>query len=211
MAAEIVTLLVALKEWQKAIAQLKHQGKSASEKHHTLEKARQQVLQQLQSEAIAKAIDELIAMAIAPDTPAAADVRATLSRDADSLLTVELRSVHPLTVSRKELEQVAATFLASPEVEQPIANSQELRAVFQKLSAAIPTAYREAIAVSRKQKKRRRRDLTIGTLQTVLGVGLIAGNTQIDAAFASSSYILGGNALIVAMQYLVGQLVEGDG
>ena len=206
MASEVTELLVALKEWQKAVKQLKHPGKSPRERAQRFAQAQQTVVEQLYSDAIAKEIDNLVQTAMAARTLDAATVRQWLQCDRNVLLSIELKTIQPMNASRTKLEKIATHYLKTPEQDQPLDDAQQLHQVFLTLSSIIPEAHKESISLSRKPKKRRRRDLTLGALQTALGIGLLAGNTQIDSAFANASYILGGNALMTAMQNLVGPL-----
>jgi len=206
MATAIADLLVALKEWQSAIQQFKQKGKSWKAKEQQLAHAEQHVLRCLESEAVAVQIEALIQQAIAAPSLTAEDIRTSLIKDADPLLTIELRTVHPLAISRKDLEKVIVAFLKTPDIDQPITSLEELKQAFFRLSATLPRAYRESINLSRKPKKVRRRDLSMGTLQTAIGIGLVAGNTQMDSTVAGSSYILGGNAILTALQNFVGHL-----
>ncbi|MDB9526040.1 hypothetical protein PN498_08585 [Oscillatoria sp. CS-180] len=208
--SDISELLIALKEWRKSVRQLKKKGKTPQERSRQLERARRKVLAHLSKESVIEEIDDLIQSATSLDTFSAEDVRETLTEDAESLVTVELRTVHPLAVKRKALEKLTTHFMNTPDKDEPIANSDELKTIFLRLSLIIPHEYWESIPLSRKQKKRRRRDLAMGTLQTTLGIGLLAGNTQLESIVANSSYILGGNALMAAMQNLIGHLHDID-
>lgn len=210
MAAAIADLLTALDDWQTAIQQLKKKGTSWPAKEHQLAQAEQRVLQCLEQETVAQEMTALIEAAIAAKSPTAEDIRTSLIKDADPLLTIELRTVHPLAISRKDLEKVVATFLSTPDTDQPITSVEELKQAFFRLSATLTRQYRASIKLSRKPKKQRRRDLSLATLQTAIGIGLVAGNTQMDSTVASASYILGGNAIMTALQNFVGHL-DGEG
>ncbi|NER82920.1 MAG: hypothetical protein F6K42_25865 [Leptolyngbya sp. SIO1D8] len=206
MASDMAGLLRALKRWRKGIKQIRKKGHSAQEPDHKIEQAREEVLAYLSSEAIADDLDSLIQKAIAPDSTSVETIRETLIKQPEPIVAVELKTIHPLAVSQKDLEKLIGTVLKTPDKEKPIANSQELKQMMIQLSLVIPEEYKAAAVLSRKPKKRRKRDLTLGTLQTVIGLGLLAGNSQLDASAADYSYILGGNALILAMQNLVGLL-----
>ena len=204
MASDISGLLLALKQWQKAVDQLRKKGTSSQEKDQTVEKARQKVLQYLETEPITHQLDALIQRAIAPESTSVEEIREILVKHPQPLVSVELRTVRPLAVSNKDLETLIETFLRTPDQEKTIANSQELKDIFGRISLAVPQQYKATIPLSRKAKKRRRRDWTLGVLHTVLGLGLLAGNTQLNSDAANASYILGGNALVIALQNLVG-------
>lgn len=204
MTAAIADLLTALDDWQTAIQQFKKKGISWPAKEQQLAQAEQRVLRCLEAETVAQEIAALIAAAIAAKSPTAEDLRASLINDAEPLLTIELRTVQALAVSRKDLEKVVAAFLATPDIDPPITSLEELKQAFFRLSATLPRQYRDSIKLSRKPKKVRRRDLSMATLQTAIGIGLVAGNTQMDSTVANSSYILGGNALMNALQNFVG-------
>lgn len=205
MASEVKALLIALKEWQKAVQQLKHQGKSTPEKAQQLAQAERQVLACLASTTVTAEIDEL--MQTATTTPALDPqaVRQLLRHEPDTLLSTELQTLRPMTTSRTKLDRLVEAYLQTRDRSQPLDDPEQLHQMFAVLSATILAEYQQSVAMSRKPKKQRRRDLMLGTLQTAVGIGLLAGNTQIDSAFASASYILGGNALITALQNLVGQ------
>ncbi|MEO1298027.1 MAG: hypothetical protein AAFW75_20060, partial [Cyanobacteria bacterium J06636_16] len=152
--------------------------------------------------------------AMAPTSTTPEELRAILVKHPQPLLSIELQTVHPLTVNPEDLEEIVYVFLRSPDEDKPIADSQELRTIFTQLSEVIPQKYEATKDLSRKQKKRRRRDLTLGTLHTALGIGLLAGNTQLDiistdvSYIANASYILGGNALLNAMKNLIGHVED---
>lgn len=205
MASQVTELLVALKEWQKAVKQLKHQGKSPQEKAQQLEAAEQKVLSILTSETVTAEIDELIHAAAANHDLDIEAVRQLWRCHPENLLSTELETIRPMTISRTKFDRLASESLKMRDRAHALDNSAELHKIFAALTAAIGEAHQQSIEMSRKPKKQRRRDLTLGTLQTAVGIGLLAGNTQIDSAFASASYILGGNALITALQNLVGQ------
>ena len=203
--SEIDQLLEALKDWQKAVNQLTKKKVPLPAAEAQLAQAQQAVLAHLADEAIADKIDKLIYKAIANDHSAEV-VRETLIKDGASLITIELKTVHPLSVSQHELEQLIEQFLTTPDHDKPLTSSDEVQSAFQQLSEAIAQAYPATQPLSRKHNKRRRRALAMGTLQTALGVGLLAGNTQMEPTVAGASYILGGNALLVALANLVGRL-----
>ncbi|MEM6437503.1 MAG: hypothetical protein AAF773_27155 [Cyanobacteria bacterium P01_D01_bin.115] len=203
--SEIEQLLQALKDWQKAVNQLTKKKMPLSAAEAQLAQAQQAVLAHLADEAIVDKLDKLIYKAIA-DCQLAEAVRETLIKDGASLITIELKTVHPLSVSQHELEQLIEQFLTTPDHDKPLTSSDEVQSAFQQLSEAIAQAYPATQPLSRKPKKRRRRDLAMGTLQTALGVGLLAGNTQMEPTVAGASYILGGNALLAALANLVGRL-----
>jgi ribosome-binding protein aMBF1 (putative translation factor) len=205
MASEVTELLIALKAWQKAVKQLKHQGKSTQEKMQQLEQAERQVLDCLEAAAVTTEIDALIQTATDSQALDAGTLRQRLRRDPDALLSTELQTLRPMTTSRTQLDQLVDEYLKTRDRPQPLDDPEQLHKLFAVLSSTVLAEYQQSIAMSRKPKKQRRRDLTLGTLQIAVGIGLLAGNTQIDSAFASASYILGGNALITALQNLVGQ------
>lgn len=203
--SEIEQLLQALKDWQKAVNQLTKKKMPLSAAEAQLAQAQQAVLAHLADEAIADKLDKLIYKAIATHH-SAETVRETLIKDGASLITIELKTVHPLSVSQHDLEQLIEQFLTTPDHDKPLTSSDEVQSAFRQLSEAIAQAYPATQPLSRKPKKRRRRDLAMGTLQTALGVGLLAGNTQMEPTVAGASYILGGNALLAAIANLIGRL-----
>jgi hypothetical protein len=109
--SDIEGLLKALKAWQKAVRQITSKDLSADAKQKSLEDARNQVLDYLETDSVAGEIDALIQQAIAPNSLTPDDVRRTLIQDSDPLLAIELRTVHPLSVSRKDLETLVHEFL----------------------------------------------------------------------------------------------------
>ena len=203
--SEIEQLLQALKDWQKAVNQLTKKKMPLSAAEAQLAQAQQAVLAHLADEAIADKLDKLIYQAIATHH-SAETVRETLIKDGASLITIELKTVHPLSVSQHDLEQLIEQFLTTPDHDKPLTNSDEVQSAFRQLSETIAQAYPATQPLSRKPKKRRRRDLAMGTLQTALGVGLLAGNTRMEPTVAGASYILGGNAMLAALANLVGRL-----
>ena len=162
--SEIDQLLRALKDWQKAVNQLTKKKVPLPAAEAQLAQAQQAVLAHLADEAIADKIDKLIYQAIA-DCQSAEAVRETLIKDGASLITIELKTVHPLSVSQHELEQLIERFLTTPDHDQPLTSSDEVQSAFQQLSAAIAQAYPATQQLSRKPKKRRRRAHAMGTLQ----------------------------------------------
>ena len=212
MASQIAGLLLALKQWQKAVYKLGKKGKPSRSQAKQLQTTQRKVLAYLKTELVAEEIDELIQNAIAPDGTSPEELREILVKHPQPLLSIELQTVHPLTVNAEDLEEIVYVFMRSPDEDKPVADSQELHAIFTQLSQTIPQEYHATKDLSRKLKKRRRRDLTLGTLHTVLGVGLLAGNTQLDmistdvSYIANASYILGGNALLNAMKNLIGEI-----
>ncbi|MEO1094529.1 MAG: hypothetical protein AAFX01_06475 [Cyanobacteria bacterium J06638_28] len=208
MPSDIPGLLTALKKWRKSVKKLRKKGKPLETREQKVAKARQKVLKHLGAESVTDDIDEVIHHAIAPDGTPVEAVRETLIKHPVPIICTELRTIHPLAVSRKELETLIQTFLQTPDDEKPVADSEELRQIFVQLSLTIPEAYKATSELSRKQKKRRKRDLTLGTLNTAIGIGLIAGNSQLGTNVADYSYLLGGNALMLAMRNLVGTRVD---
>ena len=207
MASDVTELLVALRTWQKAVQQLKHAGTTAAERHTILADAQQQVLAQLAKSSIEAEIEALIQAA--DKEPGITDeLRSRLCQDPDPFVATELGSIHPMGVSHNTFQQVIADYLRSPDSEHPIHDSQQILKIFTALNDAVLMEHQETIALSRKPKKRRRRDLSLGTLQTAIGIGLVAGNTQMDSTVANSSYILGGNALLTALQNFVGRIED---
>ncbi|NEQ43613.1 MAG: hypothetical protein F6K00_08665 [Leptolyngbya sp. SIOISBB] len=207
MASAVTELLVALRAWQKAVKQLKHQGKPPEERQQQLQVAEQQVLVQLAKKPVEAEIDDLIQTAAAAATTA--ELRSLLRQDPAPFLSAELGSIHPMGVSHNTFNQVITEYLKTAEAERPLDGSQQILQIFTALNEAVLAEHQATIALSRKPKKQRRRDLSLGTLQTAIGIGLVAGNTQMDFTIANSSYILGGNALLTALQNFVGRLEEG--
>jgi ATP-dependent Clp protease ATP-binding subunit ClpA len=207
MASEVTELLVALRAWQKAVQQLKHSGTTAAERQQVLEAAQQQVLSQLAKSSVEAEIDALI-QAAATASGATDELRSRLRQDPAPFVSTELDSIHPMGVSHNTFQQVIADYLRSPNAAHPLDDSQQILKMFTALNDAVLTEHEATVALSRKPKKRRRRDLSLGTLQTAIGIGLVAGNTQMDSTIANSSYILGGNALLTALQNFVGRIEE---
>lgn len=212
MAAHIEGLLVALKQWKQATNKLSKKGQPPSVRQKKMVKARKRVLTHLAIEPVEADLDELIQDALAPDSTSTQDIRKTLVKHPQPLLTLELKTVHPMAVKQKDLSKLVYLFLKTPDEAKPVASHQDVQKMFEQLSLIIPEVHEATKALSRKQKKRRRRDLTLGTLYTALGIGLLAGNSQLDlittdvSYVANASYILGGNALLSATKNLVGEL-----
>lgn len=208
MPSDIPGLLTTLKKWRKSVKKLRKKGKPLETREQKVDKARQQVLKHLGAESVADDIDGVIHQAIAPEGTPVEAVRETLIKHPVPIIGTELRTIHPLAVSRKELETLIQEFLQTPDDEKPVTDSEELRKIFVQLSLTLPEAYKATSELSRKQKKRRKRDLTLGTLNTAIGIGLIAGNSQLGTNVADYSYLLGGNALMLAMRNIVGTRVD---
>ncbi len=207
MASEVTELLVALRAWQKAVQQLKHAGTTAAERQQSLCTAQHQVLAQLAKSSVAAEIEALI-QAADKESGTTDELRSLLCQNPAPFVATELGSIHPMGVSHNTFQQVIADYLRSPDAEHPIHDSQQILKMFTALNDAVLAEHQATIALSRKPKKRRRRDLSLGTLQTAIGVGLVAGNTQMDSTVANSSYILGGNALLTALQNFVGRIED---
>ncbi len=201
---DIRELLRSLKQWQKAIRQLRKKGKSPAQRQQQLQKAQQAVMRALEMDTVDTQLKQLITTAASPDAANVDDLREVLIRDAQPLILVELRSVHPLPLRRKDLETIIDSFLRKSAEPAPIANTQELRDCCSKLQILMLQTVDEIAPLSRKAKKKRHRDLTQSTLHAVVGLGLLAGNTLVPHETAQYSYILGGNALLMAMRFLVG-------
>ncbi|MGF1523144.1 MAG: hypothetical protein ACFBSF_12585 [Leptolyngbyaceae cyanobacterium] len=212
MPSHISGLLLALKQWQKAVYRLGRKDKPSHPQAKQLDAAQAKVLTYLEADPVTEEIDELIQQAIAPNSTSPEELRTILVKHSQPLLAVELQTLHPLTFNPQDLEEIVYVFLRSSDEDKPVASSQELRNIFVQLSQIIPQEYQATKELSRKQKKRRRRDLTLGALHTALGIGLLAGNTQLDmistdvSYIANASYILGGNALLNAMKNIIGQV-----
>lgn len=207
MAAAMTELLVALRAWQKAVQQLKHQGKTPEERQQQLQVAAQQVLRQLAKTPVEAEIDALIQTAVTASEPTS-KLRSRLRQEPDPFLSAELGSIQPMGISHHTFHQVITAYLKTAEAAYPLDDSQQLRQIFTALNEAVLAEHQATIVLSRKPKKQRRRDLSLGTLQTAIGIGLVAGNTQMDSTIANSSYILGGNALLTALQNFVGRLED---
>ncbi|MEM1310651.1 MAG: hypothetical protein AAGF98_14350 [Cyanobacteria bacterium P01_H01_bin.153] len=212
MASAVTELLIALREWQKAVKQLKHQGKSPQERQQQLEVASQKVLEKLAITAVEEEINDLIQSSTSSE-PASVKLRLLLRRHPEPFLSAELESIYPMGISHTTLQKVIAEYLKAPDPEPSLDSSQQILKLFARMNSVALAEHQASIALSRKPKKRRRRDLSLGTLQTAIGIGLVAGNTQMDSTVANSSYILGGNALLTALQNFVGRVEDerGDG
>ncbi len=208
MTADITDLLLALKTWQKAVKHLNRQDQSLVERQQQLEQASQQVLHYLSNDTVVAEIESLMQQANQANGPSAQAVFNALQRDPDTLISVELRSLQPLNISRTQFQKGAMPAPRAAPDAACLEDSEQVQKVFLLLSSALAEAYQATTDLSRKPKKRRRRDVTLGALQTLLGVGLLAGNTQMEISFANASFILGGNALLSALQNLVGQVDE---
>jgi ribosome-binding protein aMBF1 (putative translation factor) len=205
MASDISELLKALKKWQKAIRQLKKKGKSPQQRQRQLERSEQEVMRYLTADTVQTEINDLIEAAIASDSPSAEELRAMLIRDTHPLIAIEIQTIKPLCLRPEDLEPIIAAFLQQSTQERPITKAEELSTLFSKLHLLIVREYKVIPTLSRKAKKRRKPDLTLGTLHTTVGLGLLAGNTLLDNETAKYSYILGGNALLMALRNFVGQ------
>ncbi|MEM9117205.1 MAG: hypothetical protein AAGD09_04905 [Cyanobacteria bacterium P01_F01_bin.56] len=205
MASEVTELLVTLKEWQKAIQQLRHQGKTAEDRQQQLEQASKKVLQCLSDDTVEAKIEALIQEASQFCEQSAQAGHDLLKKAPETLITVELSSLHPLNVSRTQFQRGAIAPLPAPSDEPCLEDLEQVQRIFVLLSSALAQEHQATTTLSRKPKKRRRRNITLGALQTLLGIGLLAGNTQLEMRFANASYILGGNALLSALQNLVGE------
>ncbi|MEM6838631.1 MAG: hypothetical protein AAF609_17470 [Cyanobacteria bacterium P01_C01_bin.120] len=210
MASAVTELLIALKEWRKAVKQLSHQGKSSAERQQQMQIAGQEVLEQLAATAVKNEINDLIESSTAAQ-PASNELRSQLRHHPEPFLSSEIASMQPLGISHTTMQKVVAEYLAAPDSENSLNDSQQILQLFTVMNTAAIAEHQASIALSRKPKKRRRRDLSLGTLQTAIGIGLIAGNTQMDSIIANSSYILGGNALLTALQNIVGHIEDESG
>lgn len=198
MSPEMTALLAALREWRQAIAALKH----CQDKQHweqQADAASQRILKHLSDPTVVEAIDGLIAAAIAPEDTTPETIRTRLLQQPTAIAAAEMRSIEALRVSHKELEQVFQAFLRRRAYQRPIPDSQTLAQQFQTLHEQIMADYRATLPLSRKLKKQRRQQLLRNVLFATLGMGLVAGNTQMQSETASVSYIVGGNAFLNAV------------
>jgi hypothetical protein len=207
MDTDIRSLLEALAQWRKACKKLEGAVPDRVSAEQEVSRAQAQVTTLLREDRIAEAFDQLIQANSAPAEPSEMRqkaVRNYLTHKQEDLIAAEMRTVQPLQISRRELSQIIAAYLQAQPQELPL-SSHDIPDLFPQLTEAIVQQYAASRSLPRQQKKRRKRKVATGVTFTMIGLGLMAGNSQSAATIATYSYILGGNALLQAVRDLIGE------
>lgn len=194
--------------WREAISDFKQGGKQLETKANHVKAAGKTVVTRLEDAQVAEAIASLMSSANANLPEIAQEVHQRLLRQPDRLVSREMESLGPLQLKRKELETLVFAYCHSLQKNTNLPAADQLSAHFISLQSALMEEIEAARPLTRKQKKRRKRQIATGILFTVAGLGLLAGNTLMDSDLAGASYILGGNALMQAVRDLVGEALE---
>ncbi|PSN20300.1 hypothetical protein C7271_02945 [filamentous cyanobacterium CCP5] len=201
----IRALLLALDDWRGAIAAFKHGGSDLASKAQQVRAAGAKVSDLLEDAAVATAIETLVKTAKTEFPQRLDSFHEELQRQPEPILTRELESLKPLSCSRKDLETLMQAYCEGPKHPPKLPRPDQLETYFISLQTAMLEDLQASRWLSRTQKKRRKRKIATGILFTTCGIGLLAGNTLMDWEYAATSYILGGNALMQAVQDLTGE------
>lgn len=204
MGSDIRELLTALADWRKAGDRLKRATPDRPTAEEAFNQAQNRVMEILQRKSVALDLDRLIQQAHITGTEPTTR-QEELRQDRDTIATTEIETARPLNLSQKEVGQLIISYLKARFTEEMPSSSVDLLEAFLQLSDAISRQYGEVRAIPRKEKKQRKRRIATGVTFTVVGLGLLAGNTRADPANSVYSYVLGGNALLQAIRDLIGE------
>ncbi|MEO1149094.1 MAG: hypothetical protein AAFY26_26415 [Cyanobacteria bacterium J06638_22] len=225
MEANLRVTLETLKQWEKAMIRLRNGGEDLGDRQVQVKHLSQQLIALLQHPEVATELNRLIDKARALSPEAFGQLQAELVNPARSLVESERRSLLPLMPSSREWELLMGEYRkmqVDPAIDTPpksadSASSESLKALptdtqvliqqFSQMQATLLEQLEVSREMSRKPKKRRKRRISLGILQTTLGVALLVGNTRVFQDHPNASYILGGNSLIQAMRDLMGEEV----
>lgn len=220
MKSNLRVTLETLKQWQKAMIRLRNGGEDLGDRQSQVEQLSQRLMTLLEQPEIAAELNRLIDQAKELPPNEFLQLQDDLRQPSRSLIDTERRSIAPLMPSSKEWERVLQA-TPSPDVSPKTAEVQgsepctvfptDTHMVIQQFSLMQSALLKDLAAsreLGRKPKKRRKRKITLGILQTTIGVALLVGNTRLFQEFPNASYILGGNALIQAMRDLLGEEEE---
>jgi hypothetical protein len=206
MDSDIKQVLRTLKDWRKAYQKVKQAHPDPETAIAEFAAVHQDLINLLQQDAVAHQVEELLQQG---EALAGADLEAVQQelRDRPSqIVSQEIAAARPLNLRHKDMEKVLATSL-DRDISHPDHKTYDaLLSQFPKLHAEIVQQMEAARSLSRKPKKQRKRQITLGVMFTTIGIGLLAANTQGESPSNVYSYILGGNALFKAIRDLVGEV-----
>jgi ribosomal protein L17 len=210
----VASVLAAIKTWQKTVDKLIKSGKKRSAKEKAIARASQEVIKKLQDPALQAAINDLMQTAQGDLDAAIAQLNQDLLQHRETLIARELESIQVLHISQKQFQHLVETYLHTRH-RQPLREAAALEdlatatAYFEQLQPALFQTLRQLNTLPRKPKKARKRELGRSSAFASVGLALLAGNTLFTFhQHQSASYILGGNALLKAMQDVIGDRVE---
>jgi hypothetical protein len=225
MEANVRVTLETLKQLEKAMTRLRNGGEDLSDRQAQVNRLSQQLIALLQHPEVATELNRLIDNARALSPEAFGQLQVELANPSRSLIESERRSISPLMPSSREWELVmgeyrkmqadqaldtppkSANSEASDSLTALPTDTQMLVEQFSQMQATFLEHLEVSREMSRKPKKRRKRRISLGILQTTLGIALLVGNTRVFQDHPNASYILGGNSLIQAMRDLMGEEV----
>ncbi|WP_421656464.1 hypothetical protein [Leptothermofonsia sp. ETS-13] len=206
MNSDIKVLLEAIRDWRKACKQLEAAIPNGKTAEMNAERAQSRVLSILQEDSISEVLEQFVQSHYS--RIALQNEVNNLEGDRDRIISIETRATQPLNLSRRDLNCIITSYLESNFEEKLDPNHSNFAELFAQLHKSIIDQYRISRDLPRKQKKQWKRKVTIGVTFSAIGLGLIAGNTQLSTSFSIYSYLLGGNALLQAIRDLIGEAVE---
>ncbi|MBE9100185.1 hypothetical protein [Vacuolonema iberomarrocanum] len=223
MEANLRVTLETLKQWEKAMIRLRNGGEDLGDRQAQVNRLSQQLITLLQHPKVATELNRLIDNARTLSPEEFDQLQTELEHPSRSLVESERRSLLPLMPSGREWERLLAEYrkmqaTQDPDTPPKPANSepsdslktlptdtQMLVQQFSQMQATLVEHLEASREMSRKPKKRRKRRISLGILQTTVGIALLVGNTRVFQDHPNASYILGGNSLIQAMRDLMGE------
>jgi hypothetical protein len=206
----MAALLDALHQWHRAVAVLAKGGKGRTGKEKTMLKAGRRVITLLQDPAVAEAVNQLMAETQPRLESATEQLNQELIKHREPLLSRELETIRVLHLSRRQFATLVNDYVENRHA-PALTNPPQIETVemtadyFEQLQQGILATLQAAKTMPRKPKKARKREVTRGATFAAVGLGLLAANTLLDALQTRSvSYILGGNALMKAIDDLLG-------
>jgi hypothetical protein len=211
MDSDIKQVLLALKHWRKAYQNLKQAHPDPETAIAKFAVAQHNLNQLLQQQEIANQVEQLLHQGAQLATSDLEKILEDLRDRPCDIIAQEIEAARPLNLRHKDMTKVLAEALAQDNLNPDLHDYKTLLSHFPKLYAEIVQQLAEARALSRKPKKQRKRQITLGVIFTAIGIGLLVANTQGDVASSAYSYILGGNALFKAIRDLVGEVEQTPG
>ncbi|NJL48135.1 MAG: hypothetical protein HC929_12460 [Leptolyngbyaceae cyanobacterium SM2_5_2] len=210
----VANLLTALKTWQQAVKALVNSGRKRSAKEAAIAKASQAVLNQLQDPVLQAAINGLLQAAQGDLEAAITQLNQDLLKHREPLLARELETIRALSISQKQFYRLVEAYLKTRyrpsglDVDA-LADLATVSAYFQQLQPELIDILRRLKTLPRKPKKARKREVGRGSLFAAMGLALLVANTLLDDhQTQTTSYILGGNALLKAIHDLIGDQMQ---
>jgi len=226
MESKLRVTLETLKQWKKAMIRLRNGGEDVGDRQAQVNHLSQQLVALLEQPEVTTELNRLIDNARDLSPKEFDQLQAELGHPPRSLIETERRSIAPIMPSGREWNLLLAEY-RKMQAEEDLAalsksadadastnlttlpvDTQMLIQQFSELQAVLLKDLEASRQMGRKPKKRRKRRITLGVLQTTIGIALLVGNTRLFQDFPNASYILGGNSLIQAMRDLMGEEEE---